>query len=149
MIALGMGWGQVVCNDDTSGVAIWFAPGNTHISSGQMLRVGMGALPFRVGLGGATKFIQALAAPEKIHESVAGPHWYLMAIGVSPESQGTGLGGALLEFGTARADLAGIPCYLETSTADNVAFYSKRGFEVIGQTEIFGFTMYGMVRQPG
>ena len=53
------------------------------------------------------------------------------------------------EFGTSRADAAAVPCYLETSTEDNVAFYAKRSFQVIGQTEILGFTMYGMVRPPG
>jgi len=147
-IAYGMRWGEASCNDDASAVAIWFPPGNTDITPGRMLRVGMGALPFRAGINGTVRFMRAISATEKFHKAVKGPHWYLMAIGTSPTRQGTGLGSALLELGTSRADTAGIPCYLETATESNVAYYSKRGFAVTGQANVLGFTLYGMVRQP-
>jgi len=147
-IAYGMRWGEASCNDDASAVAIWFPPGNTNITPGRMLRVGMGALPFRAGINGTARFMRAISATEKFHKAVEGPHWYLMAIGTSPTRQGTGLGSALLELGTSEADAAGIPCYLETATESNVAYYSKRGFEVTGQANVLGFTLYGMVRQP-
>ena len=147
-IAYGMRWGEASCNDDASAVAIWFPPGNTDITPGRMLRVGMGALPFRAGINGTVRFMRAISATEKFHKAVDGPHWYLMAIGTSPTRQGTGLGSALLELGTSRADTAGIPCYLETATESNVAYYSKRGFAVTGQANVLGFTLYGMVRQP-
>lgn len=147
-IAYGMRWGEPSCNDDASAVAVWFPPGKTHLSPMRMLRVGMGALPFRAGINGTLRFMRALPVTEKFHKAVEGPHWYLMAIGTSPSRQGTGLGSALLELGTAQADAAGIPCYLETGTESNVAYYSKRGFEVTGQAEVLGFTLYGMVRQP-
>ena len=147
-IAYGMRWGEVSCNDDASAVAIWFPPGSTNITPGRMLRVGMGALPFRAGINGTARFMRAISATEKFHKAVEGPHWYLMAIGTSPTRQGTGLGSALLELGTSQADAAGIPCYLETATESNVAYYSKRGFEVTGQANVLGFTLYGMVRQP-
>jgi len=147
-IAYGMRWGQASCNDDASAVAIWFPPGSTNITPGRMLRVGMGALPFRAGINGTARFMRAISATEKFHKAVEGPHWYLMAIGTSPTRQGSGLGSALLALGTSQADAAGIPCYLETATESNVAFYSKRGFEVTGQANVLGFTLYGMVRQP-
>src|SRR3989337_837003 len=44
-IAYGIRWGEASCNDDASAVAIWFPPGNTDITPGRMLRVGMGAVP--------------------------------------------------------------------------------------------------------
>ena len=147
-IAYGMRWGEASCNEDASAVAIWFPPGNTDITPGRMLRVGMGALPFRAGISGTVRFMRAISATEKFHKAVEGPHWYLMAIGTSPTRQGTGLGGALLELGTSQADATGIPCYLETATESNVAYYSKRGFEVTGQANVLGFTLYGMVRRP-
>ncbi len=147
-IAYGMRWGEASCNEDASAVAIWFPPGNTDITPGRMLRVGMGALPFRAGISGTVRFMRAISATEKFHKAVEGPHWYLMAIGTSPTLQGTGLGGALLELGTSQADATGIPCYLETATESNVAYYSKRGFEVTGQANVLGFTLYGMVRRP-
>lgn len=147
-IAYGMRWGEASCNDDASAVAVWFPPGNTDITPGRMLRVGMGALPLRAGVNGTVRFMRALSATEKFHKAVKGPHWYLMAIGTTSTRQGTGLGSALLELGASQADAAGIPCYLETGTESNVAFYSKRGFEVTGQANVLGFTLYGMVRQP-
>ena len=147
-IAYGLRWGEVSCNDDASAVAIWFPPGNTDITLGRMLRAGMGALPLKAGINGFVRFMRALSAVEKFHKAVKGHHWYLMAVGTSPTRQGTGLGSSLLQLGTSKADAAGIPCYLETATESNVAFYSKRGFEVTGEASLFGFTLRGMVRQP-
>lgn len=147
-VRYGARWGQCWCNDDASSAAVWFPPGKTHISTTRMLRVGFAALPFKAGLNGASRFMRALPVTEKFHKAVEGPHWYLMAIGTRVARQGSGQGSALLELGTSQADAAKIPCYLETGTEANVAYYSKRGFEVTGQAEIFGFTLYGMVRQP-
>jgi ribosomal protein S18 acetylase RimI-like enzyme len=147
-IAYGLRWGEVSSNDDVSAVAVWFPPGNTEITLGRMLRVGMGALPLRAGISGFVRFMRALSAVEKFHKAVEGPHWYLLAIGTKPDRQGTGLGSALVELGTSQADAAGIPCYLETATESNIAFYSKRGFEVTGEASLFSFTLSGMVRPP-
>ena len=72
----------------------------------------------------------------------------VVAVGARSESQGQGLGSALVEVGTTRADAAGVPCYLETGTQSNIDFYAKRGFEVVGQTDFDGHTLTGMVRQP-
>jgi ribosomal protein S18 acetylase RimI-like enzyme len=132
--------GEVSCNDDASAAAIWFPPGHTHLSPVRMLRAGMGAMPFKAGINGTLRFVRAMPVTEAFHKAVDGPHWYLLAIGTRPDVQGTGLGGALVELGTAQADKAKIPCYLETATESNVAFYRKRGFEVTGEAEIYGFT---------
>ena len=147
-VRFGMPRGQVWGNEDASAVAIWLPPGGTDVSIGQMLKAGMGALPLKVGPRGAIRFLRALSATEPFHKAVDGPHWYLLSVGTRPERQGQGLGSALLEVGTSQADAAGLPCYLETGTDDNVAFYAKRGFEVTAQAEVQGFTLRGMVRPP-
>ena len=41
-----------------------------------------------------------------------------------------------------------MPCYLETGTQSNIDFYTKRGFEIVGQTEFLDHTLTGMVGQP-
>ena len=46
----------------------------------------------------------------------------------SPELQGTGLGGALIAPGLARAD--GAPVHLDTGRPENVPWYRRFGFEV-------------------
>jgi ribosomal protein S18 acetylase RimI-like enzyme len=63
-----------------------------------------------------------------------GPHeakWYLDYIGVDPLQQGAGLGSALMHYGLARADEAGLPAFLETATPRNVAYYTSFGFRVL------------------
>lgn len=85
---------------------------------------------------------------EPFHKQVHGPHWYLMTVGARRARQGQGLGSQLVELGTSQADDASVPCYLETGTDSNIAFYRKRGFEVIGQADLDGHTLTGMVRQP-
>jgi len=147
-INYAMPYGQVWGNEDTSAVAVWLPPDGTDMSFVAMMRAGMVALPFKVGARGSLRFMRALSATEPFHKAVGGPHWYLLAVGTRPERQGQGLGKSLLERGSAPADAAGLPCYLETATEENVAFYSKRGFEVTGQTAFQGFTLSGMVRPP-
>ena len=144
----GLRYGRVWANEDTSAVAVWFVPGATDMTPPRMLRIGMARVPMRLGLTGTRRFATAMSATEKFHKEVEGPHWYLVALGTRPERQGEGLGSALVELGTSRADDEGIPCYLETGTASNIAYYTKRGFEVLGHTEVFGHTLTGMVRRP-
>lgn len=74
------------------------------------------------------------------------PHWYLGTLGVDPRFQGRGVGTALLEGWTARADRDGISAYLETDLCENVGFYERAGFEVEGETEILGARVWRMRR---
>ena len=50
-----------------------------------------------------------------------------------------------------KADAQGVPCYLETQTEGNVAFYRKRGFDtVLEEREPVGdLPIWFMVRPPG
>ena len=144
----GLRWGEVWGTEDVSAVAVWVPPGSGEMGLGRMLRVGVARMPFRLGMGGSRRFMQALSATEPFHKAVHGPHWYLVAVGTRSESQGQGLGSALVEVGTSRADVDGVPCYLQTGTQSNIDFYTKRGFEIVGQTDFDGHTLTGMVRQP-
>jgi ribosomal protein S18 acetylase RimI-like enzyme len=101
-----------------------------------------------LGLDGMGRMSKAMSATEGFHKQVEGPHWYLMTVGTRTARQGQGLGSTLVEMGTSRADDAGVPCYLETGTDSNIAFYRKRGFEVVGQADCYGYTLTGMIRPP-
>jgi len=144
----GLRWGEVWATDDASAVAVWVPPGSGDMGLVRMLRLGLARMPFRLGLAGSRGFMQSLSATEPFHKAVDGPHWYLLAVGARDECQGQGFGSALVEVGTSSADAAGVPCYLETGTQSNIDFYTKRGFEVVGQTDFDGHTLTGMVRQP-
>jgi ribosomal protein S18 acetylase RimI-like enzyme len=148
LLAYGMRYGRVWANDDASAVAIWLHPESGPMTMPRMLRAGMWRAPSMLGLDGMGRMAKSMSATERFHKQVGGPHWYLMTVGTRTARQGQGLGSQLVEMGTSRADDAGVPCYLETGTDSNIAFYRKRGFEVIGQTDCYGHTLTGMVRPP-
>ncbi len=79
----------------------------------------------------------------------AEPHIYLQALGVDPGHQRRHLGSALLEYlrlqASARPDVTGV--YLETATEANVAYYSSRGYEVIGEVYPLGVRMWRMYQR--
>jgi ribosomal protein S18 acetylase RimI-like enzyme len=148
LLAYGNRFGRVWANEDASAVSIWIHPEGGPMTMPRMLRAGMWRAPFILGLAGMGRMSKAMSATESFHKQVEGPHWYLMSVGTRRASQGQGLGSTLVEMGTSRADAAGVPCYLETGTDANIAFYRKRGFEVAGQVDCYGYTLTGMIRPP-
>jgi N-acetylglutamate synthase-like GNAT family acetyltransferase len=74
----------------------------------------------------------------------------LALLAVSPNSQGKGIGGILLEPILKQADSQGLPCYLETSTEKTVRFYQKHGFDIIWSGELLKNSPYwwAMKREP-
>lgn len=55
---------------------------------------------------------------------------YVMAIAVDPAAQGRGVGARLLRWGTARADRAGVFCWVHASEA-GAAVFARRGFREV------------------
>jgi GNAT superfamily N-acetyltransferase len=117
---------------NVEGNAIWLPPGDVKVTTIRMIRHGVIAAPFRFGIGAFGRFLSVMNHFEHLHDrDMPQPHWYLMVLGVDPPRQGQGVGGALIQPMLARADSAGLPCYLETQKERNVPFYQKHGFEVI------------------
>lgn len=79
------------------------------------------------------------------------PHWHLNMIATHPDWQRRGLAGALMAVVFEIADDQGLPCYLETETPENVAYYRHHGFEVRSEWDVAtddsrGPHMWGMLR---
>ncbi len=161
-------YGEVWTTPGLQGVALWLPPDHTRGSNWGMLR----AILWSVSLRGWWKFLRLYMADgssefplrrtlreamqgkvrmDEIHEQIVpGPHWYLSVLGVEPDFQGMGIGSRLIAPILERARLAGLPCYLETGTELDVAFYCKNGFKV-AYHEVFqpgNLNMLGMVRWP-
>nr|WP_263429662.1 GNAT family N-acetyltransferase [Nannocystis pusilla] len=64
------------------------------------------------------------------------PHFFLAVLGVEPDMQGLQLGSALLRALSARADAAGLPCYLETDREPAKRLYMRHGYEVVGEHDL-------------
>lgn len=80
------------------------------------------------------------------------PHFFLAVLGVEPAMQGRQLGSALLRALSARADAAGMPCYLETDREAAMRLYTRHGYAVVGDHvlgELGGVRFWRMERPPG
>jgi len=74
------------------------------------------------------------------------PHYHLDPLGVSPKSQGKGVGSQMMEYYCDIVDDLGIDAYHETDRPENVKFYQKFGFEVIKKEIILDFQNWYMWR---
>jgi ribosomal protein S18 acetylase RimI-like enzyme len=79
------------------------------------------------------------------------PHLYLNVLGVEPAKQGRHCGVAMLDYLRdqvgLRSDLSGV--YLETATAENVAYYTKAGYATIGEIAPIGVRVWRMLQRRG
>jgi ribosomal protein S18 acetylase RimI-like enzyme len=104
----------------------WRLPPRLLIADGaSFTNIFRGRLPRAIGL---------LAAIERRH--LRGEHYYFANIGVAPAAQGQGLGSRLMRPTLDRADVEGLPAYLEASSERNAALYERLGFRC---TEVLRF----------
>ena len=73
-------------------------------------------------------------------------HWHLGPVAVEARLQGRGVGTSLMEVFRARLDAIGEAAYLETDKPENVRFYERFGFEVIGEQQVLGVPNWFMLR---
>lgn len=74
------------------------------------------------------------------------PHRHLGPVGVLPQFQGHGIGSKMMENFCAQLDANSEPAYLETDRLENVRFYEKFRFRVVGETDLFDIRNYFMWR---
>jgi GNAT superfamily N-acetyltransferase len=144
-------YGEVLTTESVDGGAIFLSPGNEIFSLWRAFRTGMFSLPFELGWENLRRFMATLEAAEEGHKyCMHEQHWYLWVIGVHPSKQGKGIGSALMDPILSRADVDGLPCYLETSNERNLPIYENKGFKVRFKTKTpdDGPHIWGMVREP-
>jgi GNAT superfamily N-acetyltransferase len=116
---------NVWVTDDLAAVSMWDQPENGDEMPGYAASIWT---RYRTAAGeGAferlTLYNDALDAASPAEE-----YWYLGVLATHPQRQREGLASAVLEPVLSEADRRGLPCCLETSTADNRRFYERRGF---------------------
>jgi GNAT superfamily N-acetyltransferase len=141
----------VPAGDAVLGVASWFGPERHGPGDAAMAAAGLESMLDAFGPAAAARMRAMTDELERQHDRIAPwPHLRLDFFGVLPAAQGTGLGSSLIEHGHRRADADGLPCYLETFTRRNVAFYEKRGWRVAETYAVAGgIPVYAMVRPAG
>jgi GNAT superfamily N-acetyltransferase len=115
--------GEAYADAGFAGAALWSYPGSDPIADGPGYAERLGEL---AGTDAERLFtivetLEAVAPQE--------PHYHLQFLGVRPEHQGQGLGGALMAPVLERCDREGVPAYLEATSDRNRAMYERHGFE--------------------
>lgn len=127
--------GEVLANEDASAASLWYPPGEVRDGAFDSVRDNLrllaqfgAALPR--GLKVADEMVKRHPNPQ--------PYAYLRYVGVSPEAQGKGLGGAIIREAIRRAHDKGQGVLLETATESNVAIYTRLGFEIAEEWQVPG-----------
>lgn len=119
----------VLANDSTLGATAWLLPRTVEVEASES--------------EAKHSFLQALLGPKgyQNYQSILGfmspraarhvekDAWYLSIVGVHPSAQSKGLGQQLLLPTLRLAAEQQAPCYLETFTSRNRAFYARLGFQ--------------------
>jgi GNAT superfamily N-acetyltransferase len=138
---------ECYATDQLFGAALWLPPGKWHLGVGEQLRL----LPSMFSVTGRNlpRLMSVLNLIEKKHPKEP-PHYYLAVLGVEPEFQGRGFGGALMQPVLTRCDREGIPAYLESSKRRNVVLYERHGFRVVEELRLpkDGPPIWRMWRDP-
>lgn len=127
--------GVAETSQELDAVALWLPPGKTvGFRAMVMSRFALPRFVMSLPADDRKRMLAVLRQLEERKKALMpNPHWYLSAVGVSPDRQGEGLGSALVRSGLRRADDDNVLVYLETETEDNVRFYEHLGFDVVEQ----------------
>ena len=153
MIRFGFLAGEVyVTAGELEGVALWMPP-NAKWSREHIEASGMHQTPTVIGDEAYQRYRDVVGREWQARErDMSGACWYLFLLGVEPNRQRRGLGGALMRPVLERADSGQLACYLETENERNVAFYLKQGFDLIVNGEeagASGVRFWTFRRNPG
>ena len=146
----GIRYGEVqTTSQDLEGIAIWLPSDNYPVTPWRLLR--SVPLPEILGFGryGGSRMRGLGQYIDAVHDRlVPSRHWFLQAIGVSPQYQGKGYASKLLRPMLLRIDKEGLPCYLETLEEQNVRLYEHFGFKVIEESNVpnTNLTNWAMLR---
>ena len=111
------------------GASLWLTPGAYPISWQRQVRQAIRLAPPLPWTFGILPEVSRNQKAQRAGHPLE-PHYYLMVLGVDPDTQSSGIGSALITPVLEKAAIQGVGCYLTTATADNVGWYSRFGFEV-------------------
>jgi ribosomal protein S18 acetylase RimI-like enzyme len=132
---------------DGRGAALWSAPGSWALPPAEIVRETPASL--RAFGRNLPRALRTLVQVEGLHPKEPN-HWYLGYLGTRCDSQGQGIGSAMLREVLTGADESRVPAYLESSNERNLTLYERHGFRVVHELRALGSgpTIYRMWRDP-
>lgn len=132
--------GKVWLNDDSTAVLIALSPIKAKFSVNSLL------LDIRLLLSviGISRVLEILNREKEIKKRQPRTEFiHLWYIGVKKEQQGFGLGSELLKNFLKLEEIKNLPIYLETSTLENLNFYTNIGFQIEDKiVDVLPYTLY-------
>jgi ribosomal protein S18 acetylase RimI-like enzyme len=132
------------------GVACWLPPGQTEITLTRIVKTGLFAMPYYLGLFPFFRFNSYMNVSDALRKKHAPEaFWYLWVLGVDPSSQGHGFGNKLIQPILERADSERTACYLETENKQNLGFYETLGFQEVASETVpkTSITTWSLLRE--
>jgi ribosomal protein S18 acetylase RimI-like enzyme len=105
-------------------------------------------LPSLVALGPRTAARVATWTSSWARHDPDEAHVHLGPLAVDADLQGQGIGSLIVQEHCRRLDRGRAAGYLETDKIENVGFYERFGFEVIGEEPVIGVPNWFMRREP-
>jgi len=143
-------YGEIRTTEAADAAALWISPEH-DLTFGRMVRTGMIETPFKLGWSTFRNGTKLGSSVDEIRKRLAaGPHWYLMALGVEPTRHDREIGEVLIDPVLSRADSKRMSCYTETFNEKKLGFYMEYGFHIIGAGKIPGGgpQFWAMTRLP-
>jgi len=129
----------LIASPPVRGFALWFPPDAPVPTAVDIEETGLAGVREEIGREAWARLKALMDLLDASHPRYAPDlHWYLAMLGVDPDWQGQGIGEALMRPVFERADSDGVPCYLEAPTIENVRYYQRRGFAVVGEADVPG-----------
>jgi len=138
---------HVYVGGEGRGAALWSPPGSWRLPPSEIVRETPASIKaFGRGL---PKALRLLTQVEGLHPKEP-HHWYLGYLGTRCDSQGQGVGSAMLREVLAQADDTRMPAYLESSNERNLTLYERHGFRVVEEIKALGTgpSIWRMWRDP-
>ena len=135
--------GETYADDDAAGGALWAAPHSDPLTAEPVYAERLEEI---AGIDAPRMFeiVELLEA-----HAPREPHYHLQFLGVAPERQGAGIGGALMAPILERCDRDGVAAYLEATSDRNRAMYERHGFRAHGAIPLPGGpALWRMWREP-
>jgi len=137
LIRLAIAHGEAHTTANAESIALWLPPDGSTPADADMAAAGIGDAIEQMGQEITGRMVNLSTHLETVHAAMMPEaHWRLSFLGVEPERQGQGVGGALIQPMLDRIAAAGETCYLETLEARTIPFYERHGFRVVNESDV-------------